>query len=162
MIHTARRFALIRLVAHCCLTAGVLLASCQRPADLDKARIAVDSAQAAQRADSLARTAIADSLSDGHHTYRDAQGRLYMEGDFLNKQRQGVWTSYGENGRVMSRNEYSAGKLDGLTTVFQENGALKYSGENKEGHPVGEWRFFDATGGLAKTVVFDSIGRQVR
>ncbi len=62
----------------------------------------------------------------------------------------------------MSRNEYRDGKLDGLTTVFQDNGALKYSGDNKNGHPVGEWRFFDATGGLAKTVVFDSTGRQVR
>jgi antitoxin component YwqK of YwqJK toxin-antitoxin module len=144
------------------MAALVFLASCQRPADLDKARIAVDSAQTTQRADSIAKMAITDSLRDGHHTYRDAQGRLYMEGDFLNKQRQGVWTSYGENGRVMSRNEYSAGKLEGLTTVFQENGALKYSGDNNDGHPVGEWRFFDATGGLAKTVVFDSTGRQVR
>jgi hypothetical protein len=151
-----------RFVVFCGIAAVFLLSSCQPPADLDKARSAVDSALAVQRADSLARTALADSLRDGHHTYRDAQGRLYMEGDFLNKQRQGVWTSYGENGRVISRNEYRDGKLDGLTTVFQDNGALKYSGDNKDGHPVGEWRFFDATGGLAKTVVFDSTGRQVR
>jgi hypothetical protein len=155
-------YGFVRSVARCCIGAVLLFTSCQRPADLEKARVAVDSAQAAQRADSLAKTAMADSLRDGHHEYRDAQGRLYMEGDFLNKQRQGVWTSYGENGRVMSRNEYREGQLNGLTTVFQDNGALKYSGDNKHGHPVGEWRFFDATGGLARTVVYDSTGRQVR
>ncbi len=150
------------VVAQCCMAALVLLAGCQRPADLDKARRVIDSAQAVQGMDSLASKAIADSLSDGHHSYRDAQGRVYMEGNYLNGEREGVWISYGDNGRVKSRNQYRAGKLEGLTTVFQDNGALKYSGENHKGHPVGEWRFFDATGGLAKTVVFDSTGRQLR
>ncbi len=162
MTSAVRLDDIIRLMVGGCVAVCALLSSCQRPADLDKARSAVDSAQALLRTDSLAKAAVADSLSEGHHTYRDAKGRMYMEGDFQNRQRQGVWISYGDNGRVKSRNEYRNGQVEGLSTVFQDNGALKYSGENHHGHPVGEWRLFDATGGLAKTVVFDSTGRQVR
>ena len=144
--------------AYCLLLLPILFIACNEPTDLKQARALIDSSRAVLRADSLKRAAVNDSLRDGPHTYRDKNGLILMEGEMRDGKRHGVWTSYSETGKVKSRSEYANGELNGLSTVFQENGALYYSGNHRNGHPVGEWRFFDPTGGLAKTVVYDSTG----
>lgn len=118
----------------------------------------LDTTGMAARKDSLLRAAIADSLRDGYHVYKDADGRPLMEGTMKDGLREGVWTSYLRNGRVKSRNVYKKGVLHGITTVFHENGVLYYSGTQRRGKPFGEWRFYDAEGNLARTVVYDTAG----
>ena len=118
----------------------------------------VDTTGAAAHADSLHRMAIADSLSDGYHVYKDKAGRPLMEGQMKDGQRQGVWTSYLPNSRVQSRNVYENGVLHGITTVFHENGVLYYTGMQRRGKPFGEWKFYDNKGNLAKTAVYDTSG----
>ena len=81
-----------------------------------------------------------------------------MDGSMLNGQREGLWTSYHASGKIKSRSEYQRGLSHGLTTVFHDNGNPYYSGENRNGHPVGQWTFFDLGGGLLKTVVYDTAG----
>lgn len=117
---------------------------------------AQDSARPAPGAQDM--QARADSLRDGHHTYRDPQGRLIMEGDMLGGRREGSWKSYGPNGHLMSRSEYEGGLLTGVTTVFYPSGGLYYTGENRAGHPTGSWRFYDQHGMLMKVVRYDSTG----
>jgi MORN repeat variant len=148
-VHTSAFASLLTLL---------VITACNEPTDLQRARALIDSSRAVLRADSLKRTAVNDSLRDGPHTYRDKSGLILMEGEMRDGKRHGVWTSYWESGKVKSRSEYAGGKLNGLSTVFRENGELYYSGYNRDDHPVGEWRFFDGTGGLAKTVVYDSAG----
>lgn len=118
----------------------------------------MDTTGSAAHADSLRRMAIADSLKDGYHMYKDKAGRPLMEGQMLAGRRQGVWTSYLPNRRVQSRNVYENGVLHGITTVFHENGVLYYTGMQRRGKPFGEWKFYDNKGNLAKTAVYDTSG----
>jgi hypothetical protein len=101
-----------------------------------------------------------DSLAEGMHRYQDAQGHKVMEGEIRNAQRQGIWTSYHTNGKVMSRSEYMNGVLQGPTLVFRENGALLYDGQYRyrQGKQIGTWRFYDAGGQVERTVEYDTTG----
>ena len=117
-----------------------------------------DTTVTAARNESLRLSAIADSLRDGHHVYKDKGGRPLMEGDMWGGQRSGVWTSYLPSGRIQSRNVYEKGVLHGITTVFHENGVLYYTGTQRRGKPFGEWKFYDAQGNVAKAVVYDTTG----
>ncbi len=134
------------------------LVACGQPADLSRAHEQIDSLRKVHRIDSLRAAAVKDSLRDGHHQYRDKDGRLLMEGEMRNGTRTGVWVSYGPKGGVMSRNEYGEGALNGPTVVFRENGLQYYTGTNRNGKPFGEWRFYDENGALARTVHYDSAG----
>lgn len=140
------------------LLALFLLVACGQPSDLSRAHEQIDSLRKVHHADSLRAAAVSDSLRDGHHQYRDKDGRLLMEGEMRNGTRTGVWVSYGPKGGVMSRNEYAEGELNGTTVVFRENGLQYYTGTNRYGKPFGEWRFYDEKGSLARTVHYDSAG----
>lgn len=141
----------------------LFLLACDRPpADLEAARARIEAMEAAAKDDSLRTAVVRDSLRDGMHQYRDKKGLLLMEGELRGGKRQGVWTSYGPNGGVRSRNEYVDGELNGSTIVFRENGKQYYVGTNHQGKPFGEWRFYDEQGVLAKTLRYDSTGAVVQ
>ena len=139
------------------LAALVVLAGCG-DATTNERPAAPDTTGTAARVNNIRQAAIADSLRDGYHVYKDGAGRPVMEGQMLDGRRQGVWTSYLPSGRVQSRNVFENGVLDGITTVFHENGVLYYSGNQRKGKPFGEWKFYDNKGLLAKTVVYDTTG----
>ena len=71
----------------------LLMAACGSGADSGIPR-ANDTTGAAAHADSLHQMAIADSLRDGYHVYKDNVGRPLMEGRLQGGRREGVWTSY--------------------------------------------------------------------
>ncbi|MCC6839543.1 MAG: hypothetical protein IT230_05230 [Flavobacteriales bacterium] len=95
---------------------------------------------------------------DGLAQEFDLQGHLQMEGNMRAGKRHGLWTSYFPNGRVRSRSEYVAGRLEGVATVFRETGGMYYTGQYSNDRQVGEWRFFDDLGNLARTVRYDTTG----
>lgn len=142
------------------VVAALLLMACSGGEGMDRTPTA-DTAGTAARRDSLRRQAITDSLRDGYHVYKDASGRPLMEGELVDGQRYGVWTSYLPSGRVQSRNVYDHGVLHGITTVFHPNGVLYYTGTQRKGKPFGEWKFYDARGQLARTVVYDTTGAMI-
>jgi antitoxin component YwqK of YwqJK toxin-antitoxin module len=82
-------------------------------------------------------------------------------GEFLDLKRNGVWTSYTEQGGVQSRNDYVDGVLQVQSIVFRPNGAVYYQGEHRNGKQVGAWKFYDEQGNLAKTVEYDTLGNIV-
>lgn len=45
--------------------------------------------------------------------------------------------------------------------MFHPGGTLYYTGDNRHGVPVGEWKFLDEQGALLKIVVYDSTGHKV-
>ena len=144
------------------LVSVLLMAACGPGAGEIQGPPPTDTTGTAARAVDVRRAAIADSLKDGHHVYKDKAGRPLLEGDMRNGQRNGVWTSYLPNGRVQSRNVYEQGVLHGISTVFHENGVLYYSGAQRKGKPFGEWKFYDEQGVLARTVVYDTTGTMVK
>ena len=99
---------------------------------------------------------------NGHARVTDRMGRLRMEGDMKDGQREGVWTSYDALGKVKSRNEYHGDKLNGISTVFRDNGALMYTGQYRNDTEVGTWQFYDDKGDLNKTVHYDSTGAMIQ
>lgn len=100
----------------------------------------------------------AQQMVEGPNKIYDAEGRLEMEGNVHHGMRHGVWTSYFPDGRVRSRSEYREGKLEGITTTFRANGSMYYTGQHHNDKEVGEWRFFDDQGELARTVTYDTTG----
>lgn len=106
-------------------------------------------------------TAAPDTMRDGQHVFRDAQGRKRTEGGFVGGRRHGLWNTYNSLGRLQSRNEYVDGLLEGPTITFRENGAVLYQGQHRHGLKVGEWRFYDEAGEVARTVEFDEQGREM-
>lgn len=114
-------------------------------------------------ADSTAVTAPAAAPlpENGHARITDNVGRVRMEGDMKDGQRNGVWTSYDDKGKVKSRNEYRNGRLNGITTVYRDNGALFYTGQYRNDKEIGPWKFFDDKGDLNKVVEYDSTGTPI-
>ena len=97
-------------------------------------------------------------IRNGHARVVGPDGHLQMEGDMLDGLRTGLWTSYTREGRVKSRSEYLRGLPEGISTVFHDNGAIYYTGNQRGGKQVGEWRFYDEQGNLVRTAVYDSSG----
>lgn len=118
-------------------------------------RATVDEAQATT-IDTVA--AAVPTVIDGPYQEYDPEGRLVLEGSMKRGERHGIWTSYYPDGRVRSRTDYRDGKLQGVTTTFRPNGGLYYTGQHEQDVETGTWRFYDASGNLVRTVVYDSTG----
>lgn len=65
-----------------------------------------------------------------------------------NKQRDGRWFYFAENGTEQSMTEYSHGKLNGVTFVRYPNGAMRYVGEYMNGEPSGVWKTYKEDGSI--------------
>lgn len=63
-----------------------------------------------------------------------------------NKQRNGKWTFYSENGEELSVTIYEHGKKEGFSVVKYPNGAIRYRGEYLHDQPVGIWTVYDQQG----------------
>lgn len=103
-------------------------------------------------------TPIIEHVQQGDKKYQEfyPNGNVKIEGNKKDGIRHGLWTSYNEAGKVKSRGEYINGMQQGPSVVYHNNGAVYYSGSYMDGQQVGEWRFYDETGELSKTVDFDA------
>ncbi|MDD4847661.1 MAG: hypothetical protein PHR53_02710 [Bacteroidales bacterium] len=80
---------------------------------------------------------------------------IRIEGSFKNNERDGLWKSWREDGKLWSEGEFKAGIRDGITKVYHENGALYYSGNYKDGQRIGTWKFFNEEGKMIKEVKYE-------
>jgi len=82
--------------------------------------------------------------------------KKYISGTYNNVQlRNGVWTSWYENGKKNSEQNYIDGKEDGVYNVWHPNGNQYIKGKYKMGKEVGVWTFHDTSGKVMKEVNFD-------
>ena len=82
--------------------------------------------------------------------------KKYIEGGYDNvSKRNGVWTSWYENGQKNSQVKYVDGKEDGDYHVWHSNGKPYIKGHYKMGERVGEWTFLDTLGKNIKKENFD-------
>lgn len=81
-----------------------------------------------------------------------------MEGELIEGERTGPWTSYFPDGSVRSRVTYRNGKEEGPTEVFHTNGMPYYTGQYHQGLTVGDWVFYDPLGKEVRRVTYDSTG----
>ncbi|MEQ8910532.1 MAG: hypothetical protein RIC95_15155 [Vicingaceae bacterium] len=86
---------------------------------------------------------------------RYPNGRLKLEGELLNGERNGIWTFYYENGMKWSEGKYRSGIRDGFSVVYYENGKKKLAGEYENDLRIGKWKVWNDDGSLAAEVNMD-------
>lgn len=81
--------------------------------------------------------------------------KKYISGTYNNSRlRNGIWTSWYENGQKNSEYNFINGKEDGVYNVWHPNGNQWIKGEYKMGQEVGVWTFHDTLGKVMKEVDF--------
>ena len=78
-------------------------------------------------------------------SYFHSNGKKKYEWNYKDGERDGLWTSWYENGQKYERN-LNDGKRDGLTTEWYSNGTKKYEGKYKDGKEVGKWTYYYGDG----------------
>ena len=90
-------------------------------------------------------------------TYFFPGEKKYIEGKYDTEAlRNGVWTSWYENGNKNSQQKYVNGKEDGKYRVWHSNGKLFIKGKYKMGQKTGVWKFYDSLGVKTKEMNFNS------
>lgn len=74
----------------------------------------------------------------------------YMEGGYKNNKREGVWTSWFQNGNKWSEGTFKDGLDDGKRKVYYENGQKFFEGQYSAGKKTGTWKFYDEKGNFVK------------
>jgi len=91
------------------------------------------------------------------HYYKDKQ--KYIEGNFNQNQRNGLWHSYFKDGKVQSKMYYVNGVPHGERVVYRENGNKYFEGQYEQGVCSGVWNFYAEDGSLAQSFTAnDSLG----
>jgi antitoxin component YwqK of YwqJK toxin-antitoxin module len=81
--------------------------------------------------------------------------KKYISGTYNDAQlRNGIWTSWYENGQKNSEQNYINGKEDGEYNVWHPNGKQYIKGKYIMGKEVGVWTFHDSSGNVLKEVDF--------
>jgi len=79
--------------------------------------------------------------------YDAAKSKIKFQGEQdENKERQGRWVYYSEEGKEMNISHYKHGVLHGFMQVKRANGNFYYHGDYIDGKKVGTWKFYDESG----------------
>ncbi|MCU0435784.1 MAG: TonB family protein, partial [Bacteroidia bacterium] len=76
----------------------------------------------------------------------DEAGQLMLEGNYLNTQKQGVWTSYYPNGKKKSETPYVRGAITGTYRKWHANGKLLIEMQCSKGSTVAEPKIWNESG----------------
>ena len=66
-----------------------------------------------------------------------------LEGLWDQDKRSGLWSTYYENGKKKSDQEYADDKPDGVYQEWYENGIKKVEGAFKQGKKTGTWSYYE-------------------
>ena len=82
-------------------------------------------------------------------------GQLKITGRLNNDGlKDGVWTSYFENGQKNSESNFKAGINNGFSMIWYPNGNVRYFGDYTNGNKSGTWTFYNEEGKVVKTESF--------
>jgi len=81
-------------------------------------------------------------------------GALQMKGHIKNGVRNGKWTAWDKEGRMLSTGHYVDGMENGMWTVWFPSGKKRYEGLFKDGKRSGLWKFYDENGQLIKEIEY--------
>ena len=80
--------------------------------------------------------------------------KVKSEGELKNGKMHGKWIYYYENGKKWSEGNFKDGQEEGLRTTYYENGQKRYEGLFRDGVRTGDWKFWDESGKLVKTIMY--------
>jgi len=87
-------------------------------------------------------------------SYFYQNGKLRMKGQILNGVRNGKWTAWDNQGRMLSTGNYIDGIENGMWTVWYPKGVKRYEGMFKDGKRTGIWKFYNEQGMLTKEIEY--------
>ncbi len=79
-------------------------------------------------------------------------GKVKMEGEFVDGKRSGKWKAYYDNGKIWSEGEFLNGERTGLAKIYYPNGKLDTEGEYTNGKQTGTWKYYNEQGTLQEEV----------
>ncbi|PCJ28526.1 MAG: hypothetical protein COA97_00825 [Flavobacteriales bacterium] len=82
--------------------------------------------------------------------YFHQNGKLKMNGKFLNGKREGEWVAYFNNEQLQSIGTFKNGYRVGEAKVYFPNGQMRYEGQYENDKEVGHWKFYNEQGKLVK------------
>ncbi len=83
--------------------------------------------------------------------------KLQMIGKSLEKQREGKWTYYYENGNKWSEGYFKKGLHDSIVNTWYENGQAQHEGFYKDGKEAGTWKYYNQQGRMEKEVDYNKV-----
>lgn len=86
--------------------------------------------------------------------YYSIKGKLTCEGYMVRKDRVGAWTYYFQNGKILSKEHYEAGKLHGKLENYYSNGKLLEESHYQQGVLWGSSKKYAEDGTLLEEVTF--------
>jgi antitoxin component YwqK of YwqJK toxin-antitoxin module len=75
-------------------------------------------------------------------------------------EKHGYWEDYWDDGKLMYKGNYVAGKLHGLWERYYSNGKLMYKGDYVAGNKHGYWEIYWTNGDLTHKCFYDQ-GKEV-
>ena len=84
-----------------------------------------------------------------------------IKGTLINKEREGKWYAYFEDGRIKSTNTYVHDNLQGASYVFYKNGQIFYKGKYSKNIKVEKWFYYKEDGKLLKTIEYNYKGEVI-
>lgn len=91
----------------------------------------------------------------GPTRFRDAAGRVRIEGYYAEDRRHGRWTWFYESGERALEAAYTAGRLHGTVRAWHRNGRQSAEVEFESGAPRGRYRAWSLTGALEADLTLD-------
>ena len=79
-------------------------------------------------------------------------GQVYMMGKIKDKERDGLWKTYYEDGIPWSETHFKEGILEGSTKTWYKNGKVRFTGFYSDGEKSGTWFWYDKEGKLNKKI----------
>ena len=92
-----------------------------------------------------------DTIVTGQKVFHE-NGQVYMMGKIKDKERNGLWKTYYEDGTPWSETNFNEGVTDGSTKTWYKNGKVRFTGFYTDGEKSGTWYWYDEEGKLNKKI----------
>lgn len=89
----------------------------------------------------------------GSYIVYNLDGSLSRETTFVNGVEHGYRKTYNGSGKLLTEGNYKDGVMDGVQKIYK-NGVLNIVGAYKHAVRDGEWKYYDESGNLIKTEVY--------
>jgi|SRR6185436_347638 len=102
-----------------------------------------------------------DGILNGNKKTFYESGTLQEDGGYKNGKRDGVVTWYNQQEKPSIEYTYKMGIIDGPAKTYFASGNLQTEGNYKNNNETGEWKEYDESGNIIKTIMYDN-GNKVK
>lgn len=97
-----------------------------------------------------------DETSSGDFIELHENGNIKIQGNLVDRKREGHWETFYPNGVKQSESNYKNGLLNGKSASYYPNGSTRYVGEYYDDKQTGIWYFYNEDGAFEKEVNYEN------